>query len=169
MHIHIQLFHRELPNFHAGPIYSEKALSLSYCQQEAVFQIIYKRLPFVHNVSIVIHKMSAEGAKWTQVLKWDFFWCKHDALQNSQSGSTLTHKACTHSGHFERNFLKSMFCFLWYDLYHNFCDSKCITQSFQIVKPDIQVKGLFVLMSYNNLPHISWHTADQKKYDWFIL
>lgn len=46
-------------------------------------QVIYNHLPFVHNVSIVIHKVAAEAAKWTKVLKWDFFWHKHGALQDT--------------------------------------------------------------------------------------
>lgn len=48
-----------------------------------VFQITYDHLPFVHNVSIVIHKVFAEAAEWTEVLKWDFFWHEHGALQNT--------------------------------------------------------------------------------------
>ena len=42
-----------------------------------------KALPFVHNGSIVVHKVFAEGAKWTEKLEWDFFWHEHGALQNT--------------------------------------------------------------------------------------
>lgn len=76
-----------------APLFSVKYL-LSYfierknqqedfpCQQEAVFP---KHLPFVHDASIVIHEVSAEGPELTEALKWDFFWHKHHALQTQSS------------------------------------------------------------------------------------
>lgn len=40
-------------------------------------------LPFVHNVSVVLHKVSAEGAKCTKLPKWHFLGHKHCALQKT--------------------------------------------------------------------------------------
>lgn len=71
MKVQSQDFHGERTNFILKDI-TNQTISISEI----------KHLPFVHNVSMVIHKIFAEGAKWTKVLEWDFFWCKHYALQN---------------------------------------------------------------------------------------
>lgn len=53
-------------------------------------------LPFVHKVSVVIHKVPAEGAKCTKLLKWDFFWHKHSALQNTNRAGRHQAMKTTH-------------------------------------------------------------------------
>lgn len=43
--------------------------------------------PLEHDVGIVFHKVLAEGAKWTEGLKWNFFRYKHDT-------SEISHPKC---------------------------------------------------------------------------
>lgn len=51
--------------------------------------MFHQHLPFVHDASIVIHEVSAEGAKLPEALIWDFFWHKHDALQTQSAHCEL--------------------------------------------------------------------------------
>lgn len=37
----------------------------------------------VHESSVVIHQVPAEGPEWTEVFIWDYLWCKHNASKIS--------------------------------------------------------------------------------------